>query len=155
MTTNAYLLSPIKLCPSSHSTSPSTLHELTPRLPSSSAAGALDIFSNAYFSVLFAYPLFKNQLSNARVKRLAIKSLIAAAASAIASSANLFTLSILSHGEQLSWECFAICTMDTLFNASVLFFVSPFLSDFFSSPSRRHRLTPLTRHPPPSSDHQH
>lgn len=72
-----------------------------------------------YFTSLFAVPLYSGKWLDGRLRRLALRTVIAAVLTTASSIANLSAL--LSHGShELAWVCMATCSLDTVFSAVVL-----------------------------------
>lgn len=79
----------------------------------------IDLFLNAYYTALFAVPLLRGRWKNPRLKRLAVKSALAAV---LTVSSSVINLGIYAghHGRELSWVCLSACTLDTVWCAGVL-----------------------------------
>ncbi|KAG8867391.1 hypothetical protein FRC20_005884 [Serendipita sp. 405] len=82
-----------------------------------------DIFLNIFLTGLFVWPLYYRRLSNAKLRSLATRTCIAAAAALCTSVINIAILTTL-HGKQLAWVCLASCTSDVTINALVIFAIS-------------------------------
>ncbi|KAG8700010.1 hypothetical protein FRC09_006239 [Ceratobasidium sp. 395] len=72
---------------------------------------------------MFLWPLFRSRLANPRIKRLAMRTLVAAGAALTTSTINIAVLTIM-HGQQLGWVCLGSCGTDVTMNALVLFWVT-------------------------------
>jgi hypothetical protein len=80
-------------------------------------------FTNILLTGLFLWPLWKSTQLNARVKRIATRTTIAALVALATSTGNMLVLTIM-HGEQLGWVCLGACGADVIVNAVSLFWVS-------------------------------
>ncbi|KAF8698360.1 hypothetical protein RHS03_07587, partial [Rhizoctonia solani] len=72
---------------------------------------------------MFLWPLFRSRLSNPRIKKMAMRTLVAAFAALTTSTINIAVLTIM-HGQQLGWVCLGSCGADVTVNALVLFWVT-------------------------------
>ncbi|KAK6988110.1 hypothetical protein R3P38DRAFT_3098313 [Favolaschia claudopus] len=84
---------------------------------------AYDLYVNVLLTSLFCWPIFRVKFANARLRRLAIQNLIAAAAALSSSAVNIAILTSMN-GRELGWVCLASCGADVVFNAIVLFYVT-------------------------------
>ncbi|KAG9119483.1 hypothetical protein FRC07_005474 [Ceratobasidium sp. 392] len=82
-----------------------------------------DLYINIFLTGMFLWPLLRSRLSNPRIKRLAMRTLVAAAAALTTSTINIAVLTIM-HGQQLGWVCLGSCGTDVTMNALVLFWVT-------------------------------
>jgi hypothetical protein len=82
-----------------------------------------DLFINVLLTTLFLWPLFRSKFLSRRIKRVATRTLLAAAAALTTSTVNITVLTIL-HGEQLGWVCLGSCGTDVLFNAFAIYWVT-------------------------------
>ncbi|KAJ7876873.1 hypothetical protein B0H14DRAFT_2567984 [Mycena olivaceomarginata] len=82
-----------------------------------------DLFINFLLTALFLWPLMRSRHSNARLRRLAIRTLVAAGMALTTSTVNIAVLTLM-HGHQLGWLCLASCGLDVIFNAAALFWVT-------------------------------
>lgn len=95
---------------------------------------AVDLFTDLYLGLLFIVPLFRGTWHSSRLRGIAVRSSVASVISMCSTVTNL-SLWIGMHGSEISWMCLAICTLDTVVNATALFAVRPsFLSLASSSP---------------------
>ncbi|KAJ7067527.1 hypothetical protein C8F01DRAFT_1365586 [Mycena amicta] len=84
---------------------------------------AYDLYINILLTGLFLYPLFRAQHSSARLRLVAIRTLLASAVALTTSTVNIAVLTIM-HGKQLGWVCLASCGTDVVLNAAALFWVT-------------------------------
>ncbi|KAI0355597.1 hypothetical protein OH77DRAFT_299231 [Trametes cingulata] len=82
-----------------------------------------DLFVNVVLTSLFVWPLFHQKFSTPRIRRVAIRTLWAAAVALTTSCINILVLTIM-HGKQLAWVCLASCGTDVIVNAAVLCWVT-------------------------------
>jgi len=82
-----------------------------------------DLYINVLLTLLFLWPLFSTKLSNPRLRRVAIRTLIASGIALTTSAANIAVLASL-RGEELGWICLGSCGADVIFNAFALFWVT-------------------------------
>jgi hypothetical protein len=113
---------------------------------------------------LFLHPLYRYSYRlTARLKRLARRTLVAAAVALITSAVNMVVLTVM-HGQQLGWVCLGSCGTDVIINALALYFVTSSVDEATSQspadhaatpPSKRHSGTTTLRKPkaaPPPED---
>ncbi|KAJ6624138.1 hypothetical protein B0H10DRAFT_2007291 [Mycena sp. CBHHK59/15] len=82
-----------------------------------------DLYINILLTSLFLWPLFRSQHANIRLKRMAMRTLVASGAALTTSTVNIAVLTIMK-GRQLGWVCLASCEADVIFNAVALFWVT-------------------------------
>ncbi|KAI0645571.1 hypothetical protein C8Q79DRAFT_910990 [Trametes meyenii] len=82
-----------------------------------------DLFVNVFLTSLFVWPLLNRQINSRRLRRVAIRTLWAAAVALTTSCVNILVLTIM-HGQQLAWVCLASCGTDVVINAAVLCWVT-------------------------------
>ncbi|EJD39939.1 hypothetical protein AURDEDRAFT_187166 [Auricularia subglabra TFB-10046 SS5] len=82
-----------------------------------------DLFVNVWLTGLFLWPLARTTLINPRLRRVAVRTLAAAAAALTTSTINIVVLAIL-HGKELGWICLGSCGADVTLNALVLYWVT-------------------------------
>ncbi|KAF8603698.1 hypothetical protein BDV93DRAFT_493259 [Ceratobasidium sp. AG-I] len=82
-----------------------------------------DLYINIFLTGMFLWPLFRSRLSNPRIRKVALRTLVAAAAALTTSTINIAVLTIM-HGQQLGWVCLGSCGTDVTVNALVLFWVT-------------------------------
>jgi hypothetical protein len=114
---------------------------------------------------LFLHPLYRSSYRlTPRLRRLARRTLAAAAIALITSAVNMVILTVM-HGQQLGWVCLGSCGADVTVNAIALYFVTDSMdeassADHAASPSKRQSGrqsgTPTFRkhksaHPPPET----
>ena len=102
---------------------------------------------------LFLHPLYRSSYRlTPRLRRLARRTLVAAAVALVTSAVNMVVLTIM-HGQQLGWVCLGSCGTDVTINALALYFVTNSLdeaasADHAASPlDKRRSGTPTTRKP--------
>ncbi|KAG8726636.1 hypothetical protein FRC11_014766 [Ceratobasidium sp. 423] len=76
---------------------------------------------------MFLWPLFRSRLSNPKIRKMAMRTLVAAFAALTTSTINIAVLTIM-HGQQLGWVCLGSCGTDVTVNALVLFWVTDSVS---------------------------
>ena len=101
---------------------------------------------------LFLHPLYRSSYKlTPRLRRLARRTLVAAAVALITSAVNMVVLTVM-HGQQLGWVCLGSCGADVIVNALALYFVTNPLDESASAdhaasrPSKRRSGSP-TRKP--------
>ncbi|KAI0329683.1 hypothetical protein GY45DRAFT_1304273 [Cubamyces sp. BRFM 1775] len=82
-----------------------------------------DLFVNVFLTSLFVWPLLNRKFNTPRIRRVAIRTLWAAAVALTTSCINILVLTIM-HGKQLGWVCLASCGTDVVINAGVLCWVT-------------------------------
>ncbi|KAJ7198257.1 hypothetical protein GGX14DRAFT_401972 [Mycena pura] len=82
-----------------------------------------DLFINVLLTALFLWPLLRSKHSSPRLRRVAIRTMVASAVALTTSTVNIAVLTVM-HGRQLGWVCLASCGGDVLLNASALFWVT-------------------------------
>ncbi|KZW00957.1 hypothetical protein EXIGLDRAFT_830387 [Exidia glandulosa HHB12029] len=82
-----------------------------------------DLFVNFWLTGLFLWPLTRTTTHNARLRRVTLRTLIAAAAALTTSTVNIVILAICD-GQEVGWVCLASCGADVTVNAIVLFWVT-------------------------------
>ncbi|KAL5633831.1 hypothetical protein ACGC1H_005871 [Rhizoctonia solani] len=86
-----------------------------------------DLYINIFLTGMFLWPLFQSRLSNPKLKKMAMRTLVAAFAALTTSTINIAVLTIM-HGQQLGWVCLGSCGTDVMVNALVLFWVTDNIS---------------------------
>ncbi|KAJ1305484.1 hypothetical protein OPQ81_000491 [Rhizoctonia solani] len=86
-----------------------------------------DLYINIFLTGMFLWPLFRSRLSNPKIKKMAMRTLVAAFAALTTSTVNIAILTIM-HGQQLGWVCLGSCGTDVMANALVLFWVTDSVS---------------------------
>ncbi|CAE6528744.1 unnamed protein product [Rhizoctonia solani] len=86
-----------------------------------------DLYINIFLTGMFLWPLFRSRLSNPKLKRMAMRTLVAAFAALTTSTINITVLTIMQ-GQQLGWVCLGSCGTDVMVNALVLFWVTDNIS---------------------------
>ena len=90
--------------------------------PAASLGVSVDLAVDCFLSFLFIIPLWRGDFKSPQLRRVAVRSLIAASISMASSVTNLGLFSGL-HGRELSFICLTACTLDTVVNATSLFMV--------------------------------
>ncbi|QRW21028.1 hypothetical protein RhiXN_06017 [Rhizoctonia solani] len=96
-----------------------------------------DLYINIFLTGMFLWPLFRSRLSNPRIKKMAMRTLVAAFAALTTSTINIAVLTIM-HGQQLGWVCLGSCGADVTVNALVLFWVTDNIAQGGSENSPTH-----------------
>lgn len=86
-----------------------------------------DLYINIFLTGMFLWPLFRSRLANPRIRRMALRTLVAAGAALTTSTINIAVLTVM-HGQQLGWVCLGSCGTDVTMNALVLFWVTDHVS---------------------------
>ncbi|KAI0047747.1 hypothetical protein FA95DRAFT_1189156 [Auriscalpium vulgare] len=96
-----------------------------------------DLYINVFLNILFIWPLFRSKLVNPRVRRVAIRTLVASGVALTTSAINMIVLTVLK-GQELGWVCLGSCGADVILNAVALFWVTggKFTGTSTSGPSR-------------------
>ncbi|KAJ7202254.1 hypothetical protein B0H12DRAFT_517460 [Mycena haematopus] len=102
-----------------------------------------DLFINILLTALFLWPLVRSNHSNARLRRLAFRTLVAATMALTTSTVNIAVLTIMK-GRELGWLCLTSCGIDVIFNAAALFWVTVGSSQSSLSASSLNRELPTT-----------
>ncbi|KAJ7675181.1 hypothetical protein B0H17DRAFT_946142 [Mycena rosella] len=82
-----------------------------------------DLYINILLTILFLWPLMRSQHSNAQLRRVAIRTLVASGVALSTSTVNMAVLTIMK-GRELGWVCLASCGLDVIINAAALFWVT-------------------------------
>ncbi|KIM84333.1 hypothetical protein PILCRDRAFT_781610 [Piloderma croceum F 1598] len=82
-----------------------------------------DLYVSVFLTSLFLWPLVKTGRIDPLLRRVAKRTLLAAAVSLTTSTANVLVLT-LQHGKELGWVCLGSCGADVLCNALALFWVT-------------------------------
>ncbi|KAH7101612.1 hypothetical protein BKA62DRAFT_170861 [Auriculariales sp. MPI-PUGE-AT-0066] len=82
-----------------------------------------DLFINLWLTGLFLWPLARASLTNSNLRRVATRTLAAAAVALTTSTVNILILAVF-HGKEPGWICLASCGGDVTVNALVLFWVT-------------------------------
>jgi hypothetical protein len=82
-----------------------------------------DLYINIFLTGLFIWPLTRLNYLNPGLRKIASRTLIAAATALTSSTANVVILGVL-HGTELGWICLGSCGADVILNASAIFWVS-------------------------------
>ncbi|KAI0930101.1 hypothetical protein AcV5_006896 [Taiwanofungus camphoratus] len=91
--------------------------------PASITLLAYDLSINVLFTSLFLWPLYRSTFRSARVRRVAVRTVWAAAVALTTSCVNILVLTLM-RGKQLGWLCLGSCGIDVVVNAVVLFWVT-------------------------------
>ncbi|KAL0574017.1 hypothetical protein V5O48_007939 [Marasmius crinis-equi] len=84
---------------------------------------AFDLYITIFLNALFLWPLFRSKIANPRLRKVAIRTLVASLAALITSSINIGVLTV-QHGRQLGWVCLGSCGTDVVLNALAVFWVT-------------------------------
>ncbi|KIK71445.1 hypothetical protein GYMLUDRAFT_79504 [Collybiopsis luxurians FD-317 M1] len=90
---------------------------------SSLALLAFDLFINIVLTVLFLWPVFRANLTNPRLKRVAVRTLFASGVALTTSCVNMLVLAML-RGHERGWVCLGSCGADVIINALAIFWVT-------------------------------
>ncbi|KAJ7253582.1 hypothetical protein C8J57DRAFT_626980 [Mycena rebaudengoi] len=82
-----------------------------------------DLYISILLTGLFVWPLLRSSQPNARLRRVAMRTLVASAVALTTSTVNITLLAILK-GRELGWVCLGSCGADVIFNAAALFWVT-------------------------------
>ncbi|KAF9037678.1 hypothetical protein BJ165DRAFT_1317812, partial [Panaeolus papilionaceus] len=82
-----------------------------------------DIYINIFLTFMFVYPLLRSRLMSSGVRRLALKTCIAALVALTTSTINIVVLIVLN-GRELAWVNLTACSADIIVNAVAIFWVS-------------------------------
>ncbi|CAE6465248.1 unnamed protein product [Rhizoctonia solani] len=81
-----------------------------------------DLCMNIFLNSMFLWPLLRSKLINPRLRAVARRTLVAAAAALATSIINIAILTAMKH--QLGWVCLGSCGTDVTLNAMVIFWVT-------------------------------
>lgn len=82
-----------------------------------------DLYINVFLTSMFLYPLVTSKLTSSGLRRLAIRTFIAALVSLTTSTVNVVVLMLLG-GKELGWVNLGACGADIIVNAVAIFWVS-------------------------------
>ncbi|KAF9533889.1 hypothetical protein CPB83DRAFT_413614 [Crepidotus variabilis] len=82
-----------------------------------------DVYISLFLTFMFLFPLMRSKLMSTGVRRLAVRTLIAAFVSVVTSTANVVVLMLLK-GRERGWVNLGACAGDILVNAVAIFWVS-------------------------------
>lgn len=82
-----------------------------------------DLYINVFLTGLFLWPICRAHAMNPRIRRVAMRTLIASAVALTTSAVNIAILTVLK-GQELGWVCLGSCSLDVTVNAIALFWVS-------------------------------
>ncbi|KAJ6600886.1 hypothetical protein B0H10DRAFT_692409 [Mycena sp. CBHHK59/15] len=82
-----------------------------------------DLYINVLLTTLFLWPLLRNHVSNAGLKHVTIRTLVASTAALVTSTTNVSLLTALK-GRELGWLCLMTSGIDVIVNASALFWAT-------------------------------
>ncbi|CAE7231597.1 unnamed protein product [Rhizoctonia solani] len=102
---------------------------------SSLALLVYDLCMNIFLNAMFLWPLLRSKLINPRLRAVARRTLVAAAAALATSIINIAILTAMEH--QLGWVCLGSCGTDVTLNAMVIFWVTLPMTDPAGSHSGR------------------
>ncbi|CAE6475382.1 unnamed protein product [Rhizoctonia solani] len=81
-----------------------------------------DLSMNVFLNAMFLWPLLRSKLISPRLRVVARRTLVAAAAALATSIINIAILTVMKH--QLGWVCLGSCGTDVTLNAIVIFWVT-------------------------------
>ncbi|KAJ7111818.1 hypothetical protein C8R44DRAFT_856456 [Mycena epipterygia] len=84
---------------------------------------AYDLYINILLTSLFMWRIFRFSNANPKLKRVAVRTLIASIAALTTSTVNIAILTVLK-GREAGWLCLGSCGTDVIFNAAALFWVT-------------------------------
>ncbi|KAJ3505709.1 hypothetical protein NLJ89_g7273 [Agrocybe chaxingu] len=82
-----------------------------------------DVYISMFLTFLFLYPLLRSQMMSSTVRRLSIRTLIAAVIALTTSTINVVMI-IVFKGRELGWVNLTACGADIIVNATAVFWVS-------------------------------
>ncbi|KAF9004074.1 hypothetical protein BDQ17DRAFT_1241723 [Cyathus striatus] len=82
-----------------------------------------DLYINIFLTGMFMWPLVRSKIMSGGVRRLAIRTFVAALFGLTTSTVNMTVLIIL-HGRELGWVNLGACGGDIIVNATAIFWVS-------------------------------
>ncbi|KAF9466603.1 hypothetical protein BDZ94DRAFT_1306191 [Collybia nuda] len=82
-----------------------------------------DLYVNVFLTALFLWPLFRSRMISPPVRKVAMRTLLAATVALTTSTVNMTVLTILK-GKELGWVCLGSCAADVIVNALALFWVT-------------------------------
>ncbi|KAJ1309686.1 hypothetical protein OPQ81_006451 [Rhizoctonia solani] len=86
-----------------------------------------DLCMNVFLNSMFLWPLLRSKLINPRLRAVARRTLVAAAAALAISIINIAILTAMKH--QLGWVCLGSCGIDVTLNAVIIFWVTMPMTD--------------------------
>ncbi|KIK71507.1 hypothetical protein GYMLUDRAFT_338617 [Collybiopsis luxurians FD-317 M1] len=82
-----------------------------------------DLFINIVLTLLFLWPVLRANLTNPRLRLVAVRTLLAAGVALTTSTVNMLVLTLL-HGQEQGWVCLGSCGADVIFNALAIFWIT-------------------------------
>ncbi|KII85175.1 hypothetical protein PLICRDRAFT_45329 [Plicaturopsis crispa FD-325 SS-3] len=82
-----------------------------------------DLYVNILLTSLFLWPLFRSQHFNHKLRRVAMRTLVASGIALTTSTANILVLNLM-HGKELGWVCLGSCGADVICNSVAIFWVT-------------------------------
>ncbi|KAF8150078.1 hypothetical protein B0H34DRAFT_174524 [Crassisporium funariophilum] len=82
-----------------------------------------DLYINMFLTFMFLYPLIRSKMMSSGIRRLSIRTFIAALVALTTSTINIVVL-ILMNGRELGWVNLGACGGDIIVNAVAIFWVS-------------------------------
>jgi len=82
-----------------------------------------DLYINLFLTFMFLYPLVRSKVMSVVIRRLAVRTLLAAVVALSTSTINIVVLIVL-HGRELGWVNLGACGADIMVNATAIFWVS-------------------------------
>ncbi|KAF5384050.1 hypothetical protein D9757_006968 [Collybiopsis confluens] len=90
---------------------------------SSLALLGYDLLINIALTLLFLWPILKADLTNPRLRRVAVRTMLASGVALTTSTINMLVLALLK-GHERGWVCLGSCGADVIFNALAIFWVT-------------------------------
>ncbi|KAE9397426.1 hypothetical protein BT96DRAFT_72273 [Gymnopus androsaceus JB14] len=78
-----------------------------------------DLFINIVLTLMFLWPIIRSNLTNPRLKSVAVRTLVASGAALTTSTINMLVLAML-HGHERGWLCLGSCGSDFHRSSSML-----------------------------------
>ncbi|KAJ7767294.1 hypothetical protein B0H16DRAFT_355271 [Mycena metata] len=94
---------------------------------------SFDLYINVLLTSLFLWPILRTRMTNAKLKRIATRTLVASLAALTTSTVNIAILTAM-YGREFGWVCLGSCGSDVLLNAAALFWVTNTLRSDSSPP---------------------
>ncbi|KAL0059010.1 hypothetical protein AAF712_014279 [Marasmius tenuissimus] len=90
-----------------------------------------DLYLTIFLNGLFLWPICRSNIGNPRIRRVAVRTLVASVAALVTSAVNIGVLTF-QHGRQLGWVCLGSCGTDVVLNALAIFWLTNPNSDTHS-----------------------
>ncbi|KZV70254.1 hypothetical protein PENSPDRAFT_752696 [Peniophora sp. CONT] len=82
-----------------------------------------DLWINTFLTGMFMAPIIRAKFVNARIRLVAVRTLVASLIGLTVSAVNMAVLTAM-HGKELGWLCLACCSMDVVINVLALFWIT-------------------------------